>query len=47
MLHDYFKTNPGLKVLPWRRIEPQFPSPVVIVMSYNDPNTAQYLDDKS
>jgi len=38
MLDDYFKTNPGGKVLPWTRIEPQSPSlqPVVIVMSYND-----------
>jgi len=39
MLDDYFKTNPGVKYLPWLGIEPQShsPQPVVIAMSYNDP----------
>jgi len=36
---DYFKTNPGVKDLPWSEIEPVSPSPqpVVIAMSYKDP----------
>jgi len=39
VVDDYFKTNPGVKDLPWLGIEPQFPSlqPVVVVMSYNNP----------
>jgi len=38
MLDDYFKTNPGVKDLPWPGIEPQSPSPlpVVIALSYNE-----------
>jgi len=37
MLYDYFKSNPGVKDLPWSGIEPQSPSPcpVAIAMSYN------------
>jgi len=40
MFEDYFKANPGVKDLPSPEIEPQSPSPqlVVIAMSYNDPN---------
>jgi len=43
MLDDYFKTNPGVKDLPWPGIESQSPSPqpVVMAMSYDDPNDVQ------
>jgi len=36
--NDYFKTNPGVKDLPWPGIEPQSHSPqqVVIAMRFND-----------
>jgi len=39
ILDDYFKTNPGIKDLPWLGIEPQSPSTQIVVraMSYNDP----------
>jgi len=33
MLDDYFKTNPGVKDLPWPGIERQFPSPQPLVIS--------------
>jgi len=49
MLDDYCNTNPGVQDLPWLGIDPQSPSPqpVVIAMSYYDPNRNLVRNEKN